>query len=393
MQSCTRAPARLVRAAARAPALSPRPALRFASSSSSSSSSSPSPADPHPYLSQLARDGATRPGSSTTSGPNLGPFPLPPNPSRDERIAADSKRWRQLGVGGKAKVAATQGASLVVVLGGATLFVLVVYAFGTELFSEASPTRIFEDCVERVKHDEELLTMLAPPLSFHGSASSSRMRRNRRIQHSLTVDPRTGLETLFVRFYVEGSDPLAHDALHGADTWLDWAKRWIGPAVWDDSSRPGAYQPRLSSGLTEHEEEARLEAERRRALDAQRAQSWGGWVAGGVGSAVKSMFGGVRGLRGAQQPGDGDAGLAGAGFFRRQRKPRLGEYTTGEVVAELQKDPSTGHFVYQQLFVALPDTRHSNYYRHNISTATVVPSEEKGLDRFRFWNRTKVVAA
>lgn len=35
------------------------------------------------------------------------------------------------------------------------------------------------------------------------------------------------------------------------------------------------------------------------------------------------------------------------------------------------------------------DTRAPNYYRHNINTTTVVPSQEKALDRLRFWNRTK----
>lgn len=72
------------------------------------------------------------------------------------------------------------------------------------------------------------------------------------------------------------------------------------------------------------------------------------------------------------------------------------------------QDPTTGHFVYEQLFVAIPgsyefsagfvdagadtfpaDTRAPNYYRHNINTTTVIPSQEKALDRLRFWNRSK----
>lgn len=162
------------------------------------------------------------------------------------------------------------------------------------------------------------------------------MRRNRRISSSLSVDPRTGLETLFVRFYVEGTDPLAAEA-QANETWLDWAKRWIGPAVWEDSHRPGGYAPRLSNGLTEEEEEARLERERRRAVEEERRKSWSGWAASKVGGVVGSMFGGVHGLRTGAGGVDGDAGAAGSGFFRRAKKPRLGEYTTGEVVAELQK--------------------------------------------------------
>ncbi|GEM09086.1 mitochondrial inner membrane translocase complex, subunit Tim21 [Rhodotorula toruloides] len=333
--------------------------LRFASSSSSSSPS----ADPHPILSELRRKGAT--ASSANSGPHLGPFPMP-NAEREARIADSQRKWAQMG----------------------GLFLLVIYAFSSELFGEASPTRIFEDCVDRVKADEELQTMLAPPLSFHGSSSSSRVRRNRRISHSLSKDPSTGVETLFVRFYVEGTDPLAAEAAAN-ESWLDWAKRWIGPAVWEDSHHPGTYRPKLSSGLTEEEEEARIEEERREKLDEERRKTWGGWLSSSVGSAVGSVFGGLNGLRGGAVAEEGAASSGRRGFFSRQKKPRLGEYTTGEVVAELRKDPTSGHFVYEQLFVAIPDARAPNYYRHNINTTTVIPSEEKALDRLRFWNRSK----
>lgn len=399
-------PVFILRAAARP--VRPTPAaigfIRLVSSSTSSSSrpasssSAPPSHDPHPYLSQLDRAGATSANTGPNSGPSLGPFPLP-HLEREARIHESGQKWRQLGAGGKAKVAATQGASFVVVTFGAGLLALVVYAFGSELFSEASPTRVFEDCVERVRADQEvrpllcyspcapslilgctprsqLSTILPPPLSFHGSASSTRMRRNRRISSSLSVDPRTGAETLFVRFYVEGTDPLAAEAQAG-ETWLDWAKRWIGPAVWEDSHRPGGYAPRLSNGLTEEEEEQRLERERRRAVDDERRKSWTGWASSKVGGVVGSMFGGLGGLR-TGTGADGEAGASGPGLFRRARKPRLGEYTTGEVVAELQKvrplslsplhhlfehelthlsrsqDPVSSHFVYQQLFVALP---------------------------------------
>lgn len=138
-------------------------------------SSTPSHVDPHPILSELQRKGATSPSSSTTSGPHLGPFPLPNIDSnsdaetarRQARIDASSRQWSKLGVAQRAGVVATQGASLVVVLAGAGLFALVAYAFGSELFSEASPTRVFEDCVERVKQDHEVRSLFT--LSTHYS--------------------------------------------------------------------------------------------------------------------------------------------------------------------------------------------------------------------------------
>ncbi|GAA5886587.1 hypothetical protein JCM3774_003307 [Rhodotorula dairenensis] len=408
------------------PAPAPAPSvlsLRLISSTRATRRSVDSARDPHPILSELQRRGATSPSSSTTSGPHLGPFPLPdspPHPDSDDsarrqaRIDASSRQWSQLGVAQRAGVVATQGASLVVVVAGAGLFALVAYAFASELFSEASPTRVFEDCVERVKKDNELPTMLAPPYSFHGptSPADARLRRNRRPSHTLTVDPSTGLETLFVRFAITAADPLASETdnnVGGAAGFVahywDWAKRWIGPLVWDDSTRPGAYDPKLSNGLTASELELKLERERRAQLDAEKsaaaAVSWSGWIANQVGSLVGSMFGGfgagaLTGRSATSTPGGAGGG---EGYFRRPRKPAYGEYTSAEVVAELQKDPNTGHFVYKQLFAAIPDTRASNYYRHDIPTATVLPpssSDQEGQqqpNRWRFWNRQKTVLA
>jgi len=169
--------------------------------------------------------------------------------------------------------------------------------------------------------------MLIPPLAFHGASNSSdqRLRRNRRISHSLTTDPSTGLETLFIRFYVEGQDPNEE----GKDeSWLDWAKTWVGPLVWQDSHHPTNYNPKLSADLRREEEE-QLEMKRKRLEDEEkRRTSWTSWLGGFVGGA----FGGVtRGVREAE----GTSG--GGGLFKRARKPKLGEHYTGEVVAELQK--------------------------------------------------------
>lgn len=120
---------------------------------STKSTAPPPPPDPHPILSQInlagesARAGAER--------PNVGPFPLPPG-DRDAQVRAAGKKWRELNGSEKVGVAATQTSSLVVVLAGGVLAALVLYSTGTELWSEASPTRIFEDCVDRVRASEEV---------------------------------------------------------------------------------------------------------------------------------------------------------------------------------------------------------------------------------------------
>lgn len=169
-------------------------------------------------------------------------------------------------------------------------------------------------------------SILIGPLAFHGSSNSSdRLRRNRRISHSLTRDPSTGAETLFIRFVVEGRDP-NREALESDESWLDWAKKWIGPLVWQDSHHPDNYHPTLS--IDERERERALALERERAEEAKKS-SWSGFLA--------NAFGGLtRGIMGSSSSSNGST-EGGGGLFKRLSKPKLGEYSTGEVVAELQK--------------------------------------------------------
>lgn len=125
---------------------------------------------------------------------------------------------------------------------------------------------------------------------------------------------------------------------------LDWAKRWIGPVIWDDSHHPGAYNPVLSHGRTEAEEEARLERERERQVQLEKERRRGETYLGRVqnqvgkwvGSAVAGATAGIGGFRKAAAPGGGSNEGAGS-YFRRPRKPAYGEYISAEVVAELQK--------------------------------------------------------
>jgi hypothetical protein len=127
----------------------------------------PPPPDPHPILSQINLAGeSARAGGDR---PNVGPFPLPPG-DRDAQVRAAGRKWRELNGSEKVGVAATQTSSLVVVLAGGVLAALVLYSTGTELWSEASPTRIFEDCVDRVRASEEVcfasLAPAKPKLTF-----------------------------------------------------------------------------------------------------------------------------------------------------------------------------------------------------------------------------------
>lgn len=295
-------------------------------------STKPAPPPPPPdYLAQINL-ASSQAGSSERA--HVGPFPLPPGGDRDAQVRAAGKKWRELNGAQKVGVAATQTSSLLVVLAGGGLAALVLYATGTELWSEASPTRIFEDCVERVRASEEvrsllsspqslslisqllqIQSMLLPPLSFHGANSSNRLRRNRRISHSLTTDA-DGTERMLVRFWVEGQVPDNGEEKY----WFDTVKEWIGPLIWEDSTRPGSYVPQPT-----HLKPAPPPP------SPPPPQTWGGWIGGGL----SSVFGGL--VPRTKVGEDGQPTTGSASLFKRARKPHLGEFSTGEAVAELKK--------------------------------------------------------
>lgn len=157
--------------------------------------------------------------------------------------------------------------------------------------------------------------MLLPPLSFHGAPSSSRMRRNRRISSSLTVDA-DGSERMIVRFWVEGQVPDNGEEKY----WFDTVKEWVGPLIWEDSTKPGSYVPTPTHPKPSPPPPP-----------PEPAQTWGGWVAGGL----SSVFGGL--VPRVKVGENGQPTTGGAALFKRARKPALGEFSTAEAVAELKK--------------------------------------------------------
>lgn len=122
-----------------------RLAVRLARSLATKAGPSATPVDPHPFLSQINVGG----------GAHAGPFPIG-RLDRDTTTRRAEKEWRQMKSSEKVNEAATQFSSLLVVAFGAGLAGLVIYATGTELFATNSPTRIFEDCVERIRESSEV---------------------------------------------------------------------------------------------------------------------------------------------------------------------------------------------------------------------------------------------
>ncbi|KAF9311407.1 hypothetical protein BG003_007446 [Podila horticola] len=82
---------------------------------------------------------------------------------------------------------------------------VIGYAIISELFGSNSDTHIFGDALEKVRSHEKLQDIIGSPMKGHGEPSSSKRRRNRRIQSQVVLDGE-GKEHLLMRFFVEGPD-------------------------------------------------------------------------------------------------------------------------------------------------------------------------------------------
>ncbi|ORE05267.1 TIM21-domain-containing protein [Rhizopus microsporus var. microsporus] len=91
-----------------------------------------------------------------------------------------------------------------IILTGFALTSAIVYYIGSELFGSQSTTSIFSDAVDRVKANEEIVSILGEPIKAHGEPSRNSRRRNRRIA-SQVVEDQEHKPHLFMRFYLEGS--------------------------------------------------------------------------------------------------------------------------------------------------------------------------------------------
>lgn len=102
-------------------------------------------------------------------------------------------------------------------------------------------------------------------------------------------------------------------------------KKWIGPLIWEDSTKPGSYVPRPSHPVVEPVV----------VVEEVRKRSWSEWFGDGVYSVVGGIVPrlGKKKEEGGKEEKKGTQSL----FTRKNRRPKLGEHNTGEVVAELVK--------------------------------------------------------
>ncbi|KAF9186104.1 hypothetical protein BGZ51_002229 [Haplosporangium sp. Z 767] len=117
----------------------------------------------------------------------------------------EKKQWKDLTTPEKVVTATKATTNYTVIAAGVVLVGAIGYAIISELFGSNSDTHIFGESLEKVRNNEKLQSIIGTPMKGHGEPSSSKRRRNRRIQSQVVLDG-DGKEHLLMRFYVEGPD-------------------------------------------------------------------------------------------------------------------------------------------------------------------------------------------
>ncbi|GAA94090.1 uncharacterized protein L969DRAFT_93475 [Mixia osmundae IAM 14324] len=263
---------------------------------------------------------------SAETGSRAGPFPMPPRPDTARPLNASERRsWTELGIGEKLGRLGERSASLVVILFGAGLTTLVIFSLSTELFATNSPTRIVARCVDLIKDDRELNSILRAPYILQGEGAG---HRNRRVVSAVTTDPQTGAETMTVRFQIvaQGVDP--RDQSLG---WMETLKRKV--------TRPLIVEP--SSGRVEV-----IEPEMEPESKGERQSWWRSWLGAILPAAAPAL------PRLVPPP-----------------KPVLGQFNSADATVTLHKRTDTNEFTIDSLLIEIPNSAHQpKPYRIHIRT-------------------------
>ncbi|KAG9314595.1 TIM21-domain-containing protein [Chiua virens] len=136
---------------------------------------------------------------------SVGPFQLGISQAALRR-GEKARKWSELSVGGKVIRTTQRTTNLTVILLGAGLSAVLVYALTTELFSKNSPTVLYNGACDRIKSSPKVAKYLHTPLTFHNNPPFSvRPRhRHRHIASQIAVDS-SGREHMLLNFYVQGS--------------------------------------------------------------------------------------------------------------------------------------------------------------------------------------------
>ncbi|KAF8489577.1 TIM21-domain-containing protein [Gautieria morchelliformis] len=289
----------------------------------------------------------------TRSTDTVGPFQLGIVQPSTQKV----KKWSELSTGGKVLRTTARTTNFSVILIGAGLSAVLVYALASELFAKNSPTVLYGDACERIKASPLINGHLRAPLTFHNNPPLMHRprHRNRHVNFFQARDS-SGREHLLLNFYVQGSDPTISPATSDSESFvnhiLDWttstlsslsnltfdqALQWSRATVSDalqSSKRAFAYligeplPPLPQAPLPRRESEANRQT--------QQDSLW----------SLSGIFTRLTG-----KPRSGRLG-------RHEATNRV-LWSTGEAHADFVKDAS-GTFVYRYLLIDIPDSNSRN---------------------------------
>ncbi|KAI0359102.1 hypothetical protein OH77DRAFT_1473742 [Trametes cingulata] len=136
-----------------------------------------------------------------------GPFQLGMTLPRPDEVPPE-KKWSELSMGGKVMRTTARTTNLAVILAGAGLSIVLIYALTSELFSRNSPTVLYNKACDLIKASPQVHQYLQEPIVFHNHPPTvSRPRhRNHYVSSQIFVDS-TGREHMLLNFYVQGRPP------------------------------------------------------------------------------------------------------------------------------------------------------------------------------------------
>ncbi|KAI1797619.1 TIM21-domain-containing protein [Ganoderma leucocontextum] len=301
---------------------------------------------------------------------SAGPFTLGIVPPRPDEVKPE-KKWSELSAGGKVVRTTARTTNLVVILAGAGLTVVLVYALTSELFSRNSPTVLYNKSCELIKASPQVPQYLHGRLVFHNHPPTlSRPRhRNHYVSSQIFVDS-TGREHMLLNFYVQGRPPgsasYVGEEEDGFFTRMSHkaqlAAMKLGEMSFEDIKEEaltrGIRLVELTKGMFRFltgEEDARPAAPPMPPPE-KKVEENKGWM-----SSVTGMFSGIKGTA---KPG----GSAGEVYSSSA-------FTEGEVHADLVMNDQ-GYYQFRYLLIDMPSSNTRNPRRVFIQRADGVQETE-----------------
>jgi len=290
---------------------------------------------------------------------SVGPFQLGlSQPSFNEGTA---KKWSELSPKGKAARATARTTNLTVILFGAGLTTVLIYALTSELFSKNSPTVLYNEACERIKSSPRVAKYLPGLLVFHNNPPSvlRPRHRNRHVSSQIVLDS-DGREHMLLNFYVQAN---SHSPEQDT-SYFELASSWLNNAV-TNFSEFSWWEARDWVILNTRETvDSAKDLFRYLSGDPVTSKSAASQVSSPVprkqdspADNEKGLWRSFAGLFGSLRSGVGKGSYEGALDTGRGKV-----WQEGEVHADLVRDAS-GYFVFRYILIDLPSSQSRNALR------------------------------